>query len=267
MMALFLVLVILAALSILRVDIYRMFYHKLSKFPGPTLWAISQLPQAYYLFKGCLPYKILELHNRYGPVVRLAPNELSFITADAWNDIYGKPSKKPQLQKEHTFLPPSTGISGIIFETDDTEHSRLRRVFSHAFSDKSLRDQEATVLKYVDQLIIKLQENATDSLDMCKWLNFVCFDITGELMFSESFDSLNKPDFRPWIKIFYNWVAGAALLSMGQKLWPLTSIVKWLVPKDMRDAEVSHRIMTQEILEKRLRTTNAFHVDLYVIHF
>lgn len=211
-MALFLVLAVFLSLSSLGFGVYRAFYHPLSKFPGPILWAISQLPQTYYLFRGSLPFKILELHNRYGPVVRLAPNELSFTTTDAWNDIYAKPTKRPQLQKEHTFLPPSTGVSGIIFETDDAEHSRLRhvqhttehflpltcnrRVFSHAFCDKSLRDQEVTVIKYVDQLMVKLQEHTMEPTDMCKWFNLVCFDIIGDLMFSDSFESLHNPYLR-----------------------------------------------------------------------
>lgn len=32
--------------------------------------------------------KLKALHDIYGPVVRVAPNELSFITAEAWKDIY-----------------------------------------------------------------------------------------------------------------------------------------------------------------------------------
>ena len=32
--------------------------------------------------------KIKDLHDIYGPVVRIAPNELSFISPKAWNDIY-----------------------------------------------------------------------------------------------------------------------------------------------------------------------------------
>jgi hypothetical protein len=32
----------------------------------------------------------VELHEEYGDVVRLAPNEVSFISADsAWSEIYG----------------------------------------------------------------------------------------------------------------------------------------------------------------------------------
>ncbi|PVH79142.1 cytochrome P450, partial [Cadophora sp. DSE1049] len=136
-----------------------------------------------------------------------------------------------------------------------------RRVFSHAFSDKSRRDQEATVIKYVDHLVIKLKENTTESLDMCKWFNLVCFDITRDLMFSDSLESLHNPDLRPWIQTLLDWVAGATL-GMAQKLRPLTDIVKWFVPKEMRDAEATHRSMTQERLQKRLGTPNAAHVDL-----
>lgn len=32
--------------------------------------------------------KIKDLHDIYGLVVRIAPNELSFISPKAWNDIY-----------------------------------------------------------------------------------------------------------------------------------------------------------------------------------
>lgn len=63
----------------------------------------------WYLCRGELPQKIAELHDRYGPVVRLAPTELSFINEGAWAPIYNKPVGKPQLRKDpskyrfHTF--------------------------------------------------------------------------------------------------------------------------------------------------------------------
>jgi hypothetical protein len=36
-----------------------------------------------------LPYEVKKLHDRYGPVVRIAPGELSYNDPDAWQDIYG----------------------------------------------------------------------------------------------------------------------------------------------------------------------------------
>jgi hypothetical protein len=42
-----------------------------------------------------------KLHERYGPVVRLAPNELSFTVPEAWEDIFGRaqPGKRDENQK------------------------------------------------------------------------------------------------------------------------------------------------------------------------
>ena len=105
------------------------FKHDLSYYPGPLLWSISRLPQTYYLFRGTLPWKIHELHKRYGPVVRVAPNELSYTNLEAWNDIYGRGEDKRQLRKDTGFTPSAaTNVRGIKFELDDGEHARLRYV-------------------------------------------------------------------------------------------------------------------------------------------
>jgi hypothetical protein len=44
----------------------------------------------YYLCRGILPQKISALHAKYGEVVRVAPNELSFVCEEAWERIYGR---------------------------------------------------------------------------------------------------------------------------------------------------------------------------------
>jgi hypothetical protein len=81
----------------------------------------------YYLCAGRLPYKIAELHAKYGPVVRVAPTELSFNNEDAWWPIYAKQVNKPQLKKDPTlFVRPSSGIGGLLFEQSDVAHGRIR---------------------------------------------------------------------------------------------------------------------------------------------
>jgi hypothetical protein len=36
-----------------------------------------------------LPFSVKELHDAYGSVVRIAPDELSYNSPEAWQDIYG----------------------------------------------------------------------------------------------------------------------------------------------------------------------------------
>jgi hypothetical protein len=71
---------------------------------------------------------VAELHRRYGPVVRTAPDELSYNVEEAWQDIYGKPPQRnTQLQKSPLqFTPTHSGVNSMIQEPDDEEHQRMR---------------------------------------------------------------------------------------------------------------------------------------------
>lgn len=86
---------------------------------------------AYNGFTGYLPYRIAEIHDKYGPIVRLAPDEISFITASAWGDIYMKHPGKPQLGKSpFDFLPPVSGVIGLgPWPIPDNVHNRIRFVY------------------------------------------------------------------------------------------------------------------------------------------
>ncbi len=105
----------------------------LRSYPGPFLWKYSRLPYTWYLFRCTLPWKIHQLHEQYGPIVRLAPNELSYISFEAWNDIYGRGEGRSQLRKDYSFAPGEMNkgkrANSLFFELDDNEHARLRYDF------------------------------------------------------------------------------------------------------------------------------------------
>ncbi|PVH96206.1 hypothetical protein DM02DRAFT_505222, partial [Periconia macrospinosa] len=69
--------------------LYNLFLHPLRRYPGPLLSRASVLPMQSQTLRGRLPFWIHHLHKTYGPVVRYAPNELSFISSDVVKDIYG----------------------------------------------------------------------------------------------------------------------------------------------------------------------------------
>ena len=78
------------------------FFGPLSKVPGPKLWAISRIPRMYMEWQGEEAAGIAELHKKYGPVVRLAPNEVSFAGgAQAWVRLCGAnvPVPTPQPRR------------------------------------------------------------------------------------------------------------------------------------------------------------------------
>ena len=68
---------------------HRQWLHSLSKYPGPWFNSVSSIPSAIAAFRGVQHLYNYKLHQRYGPVVRISPDELSFTESYAWEQIYG----------------------------------------------------------------------------------------------------------------------------------------------------------------------------------
>ncbi len=69
-------------------SIRNLYFHPLSKFPGPKTWTMSRLSYVVSLLGGGLLDDMTSIHEQYGDIVRMAPDELSFATKDAWQEIY-----------------------------------------------------------------------------------------------------------------------------------------------------------------------------------
>jgi hypothetical protein len=67
--------------------IYRLSFHPLAKFPGPRLAAVTSMYSASYdlPFETSFCKKLPELHDRYGPIVRIRPNQLHIRDMDSFN--------------------------------------------------------------------------------------------------------------------------------------------------------------------------------------
>ena len=174
----------------------------MSKFPGPKLWAASNIPLAWALCTGNLAQCLLTLHETYGEVVRVAPKELSYISAEAWRDVLSHRQGHDEFAKANP-IPLPNGVRGIL-QAKRADHSRFRRLLSHSFSEKGMREQQSTLQYYVDLLIDGLKKNAEKgSQDMTRWFNWATFDIIGKLSFGASFGCLEHWQTHPWIETIF----------------------------------------------------------------
>jgi hypothetical protein len=78
----------LAVLSLLTIAVYRLLFHPLARIPGPRLAAISNIWQARHVRNGRVRELGKTLHKKYGPVVRVGPNEVWFNSGEAFKTIY-----------------------------------------------------------------------------------------------------------------------------------------------------------------------------------
>jgi cytochrome P450 len=74
-------------------------------------------------------------------------------------------------------------------ERDLTNHSRMKKSLSAAFSTKALAEQENIIQRCVDQFVSRIETDGASKqgLNMTKWFEMISFDILGEMAFGESF--------------------------------------------------------------------------------
>ncbi|EFW98568.1 60S ribosomal protein l3 [Grosmannia clavigera kw1407] len=200
-----------ALLLLLGKILYNLFFHPLRKYPGPLVNRASYLGYVYVLMRGDLPQKVLEWHEQYGPVIRIMPDQLSFVKPEAWKDIYGYNTGTEEMSKLQTFYNAVGGRS-IVTEPLRGRHRNLRRLLAHGFSDRAMRDQEPLIAGYVDLLIQRLHERTLpEAVDMRTWYNWMAFDIIGDLAFGESFGSMDQVRYHPWVDAIANKVSTMGL--------------------------------------------------------
>ncbi|EUC34586.1 hypothetical protein COCCADRAFT_93226, partial [Bipolaris zeicola 26-R-13] len=135
---------------------YNLLLHPLRSYPGPMLGRASRLYYIYYQFRGDLPFMTKALHEKYGSVVRIAPDELSYSSGDAWHDIYGCFTFHYTLLKVIS-VKNIKAVSNLCASAD---HKRFRRVMGPAFSEKTVKAQEYLMKRHVDLFISQVSQGS-----------------------------------------------------------------------------------------------------------
>ena len=198
---------------------------------------------AKHLVAGTTVENVTRLHEKYGEVVRLSPNEVSFISGEtAWQDIYGfrtgKMKGHENMPKDPAWYAPPPTASHIIV-ANDVDHTRFRRTLSHAFSEKALAQQEVLIQGYVDQLVKQIKEVISKDnvpLDMTQWFNWCTFDIIADLVFGEPFGNLQERATHKHIDLLFSSLK-AFRFFYAKYYWPfLTRSVNAMAPKGIMKA-------------------------------
>lgn len=237
---------------------YNTYYHPLSLYPGPKACAASRIPYFRALLGGRLVRQVTKWHEIYGPVVRIAPDELSYSSAAAWKDIYGHRQGHAQNLKDSRFYSSPISDTPVDNFPRNAEQSRYRQSLSQAFSNFSLHEQERVIKKYVDMFITRLHqqiETKTCSTDMVAWYSFTMFDITRDLAFGESFDCLKKSQYHGWISMVFDQIRVGVYLNVTKRIPGGKGLLRFLLPKFLI-SRIKQQILTAEGIESRIHSGN-----------
>ncbi|MCJ1420842.1 hypothetical protein MMC32_007201 [Xylographa parallela] len=233
--------------------VYNIYLHPLAAFPGPRFAAATKFPVAYAAVSGNLPRWLHSLHTTYASdVVRTSPDELSFTAPAAWHDMYAQiPGRKAFPKDLRLFV----GIDSIV-TANDADHSRLRRILAHAFSDKALREQEPLLQTHVDDFITGMREQiagpAHGTVDLTPWFSWYTFDVIGDLSFGESFNCLRSAHLHPWVAALFKALQFVVFMSVTMQFPPADRALRACIPKSMLQGRNTLLGQSAETVNRRL---------------
>ncbi|KAF5484434.1 Cytochrome P450 monooxygenase cypX [Colletotrichum siamense] len=213
-------------ISTLRIAL-RSLLSPLKYLPGPWYSHFTHYVLKYHVVMGRRIFYVDDLHRKYGDIVRLSPGEVSVVSVDGHRKIYSVSSR---CTKHEWYLKfGGHPYPGLFTMTDHSEHAQRRKMFARAFSKSQLRVQwedtiRAIAKKAVRRIADDLKENG--KADVLKWWTFMTSDISGELMFGESWDMLGKGQKNEFIRSVAIYIQSSGLTAE----LPLIKTVGRLIP-------------------------------------
>lgn len=196
--------------------VYRLYFHPLAKFPGPPLAAISTWYEYYWdgIHRGQYIFRIKEMHEKYGPIVRITPEELHINDPEWIPELYPVGGRRRDKYRRAMEL---FGFWDAAIATVEHDMHRMRRgAMSRMFSKDSVRRLEPIMQENLGKLFNRLKEfqDSGKPLNVLPVYSAFTNDLIAEYAFGINYDWLGNPEFN---KDFFPVVRRGT--SQGYRRW------------------------------------------------
>ena len=183
----------LLALSLCMILIFSAYlvatYVRLSHVPGPFLAAFTNFVRLRWVLTRKAQYIHIDLHRKYGPLVRIGPNTVSVGDPAEIQQIYGLTGSYAKSDFYPVLQPHAKGAAmpGLFNTQDENLHRILKRPIASIYSMSNLVGFEPYVDSTMSVFFKELDKRFAQTGDVCDlgvWLQRFAFDVIGEITFS-----------------------------------------------------------------------------------
>ncbi|PVH96824.1 pisatin demethylase [Periconia macrospinosa] len=168
-------------------SIYQILASPLRNVPGPFLARFTRLWELHAIRKHDNPTLNIALHEKYGPVVRLAPNRYSLNSGEAAKVILGHRNALDKSNYYRAFSQPDA--TNLFSEPSLKVHATIRRPLAQLYSQTTLLSYEPFVDTCNSILLKRFEEYAENGkiLNLREMMQLYAFDVIGEITVGSRF--------------------------------------------------------------------------------
>lgn len=171
--------------------ITRIFFHPLSSVPGPFFARVTKLWVIWQVRKGRSDLLYPSLHAKYGPIVRIAPDQVSVCDGPAIRMAYNAGTKFTKGTWYQVCAAPKKGSEeglDLLPETNIEKYRMQRRAIGPAYSIKGMEKHEHILTKYAETFIERLKDIKGREVDLATWTHIYALDALGWFVLGKSVD-------------------------------------------------------------------------------
>jgi hypothetical protein len=179
--------------------LYRIYLHPLSKYPGPKLAVATKWYGFYFevIKRGRFAWEIKRMHEIYGPVVRITPDELHVSEPAFYDELYAGTGKRRDKFPQAYNLSLVEGSSWTTI--DDGLHRNRRAAVAPFFTLAAIRQFDPVIrdkLELLSQKFAKCQQSG-EIVCLDEAFTAAMTDIVTEYGFGMSHNFLEGDGFAP----------------------------------------------------------------------
>ncbi|CZR62536.1 related to pisatin demethylase cytochrome P450 [Phialocephala subalpina] len=164
--------------------------------PGPPLARFSRLWYLKHVWNGRFEQVNIELHRRFGSIVRIAPNEYSIDDAEAVKIIYGHGASFVKAPWYFASGNPDPHNKDLFTDRDPKTHSQNRKKVAALYSMTNLTSMESQVHECSRILAERFSQRARSQIDQFidiqHWFQCFAFDTIGLITLNKRFGFLDE---------------------------------------------------------------------------
>ncbi|EXJ82168.1 hypothetical protein A1O1_08237 [Capronia coronata CBS 617.96] len=166
-------------------------YLRLPSIPGPFLARFTDIWRWRAQNSRGYSAKLVELHKKYGKLVRIGPNHISISDPNAVPIVYTTSPVWPKAPSYYAAAPVSGGRAvPSIIAMNEAQHTAVRRSVGSAFTTNSLLDYESSIEVSGHDLLEALEKETV--VDITHQLQLWAVDVIMRIAFSESLGFIQK---------------------------------------------------------------------------
>ncbi|KAI1397246.1 cytochrome P450 [Hypoxylon fuscum] len=199
---------------------YRLFWHPLSRFPGPKLAAITRYYEAYFdvIHNGQYTFKIADLHKKYGPIIRISPYELHVIDPAFYEKLYRQDGRWDKYAWSYNGF---SAHGSTICTASHELHRARRQPLNHFFSKANVAARQDIIDRNVIKFCGRISQFSGKIVNLGAAISALTRDIACEFTLDKTYASLDKEDFN---------IAVTTMLQNAGFIWRVTKHLPFFGP-------------------------------------